>query len=93
MKQVLLVEGFFGQSSYEFRGRLINVLHFREAGKPVLTIVHIPRRESPYYLQINNGEFSEPKKYKGIEITKLYYVSRITSPTLRQADPRMLICI
>lgn len=71
---IIVGEDSFGQSSYEFRGRLINVLHFREGGKPV-TIVHIPRRESPYYLQINNGEFSEPKKYKGIEITKLYYVS------------------
>ncbi len=62
------------QSSYEFLGRLINVLHFREEGKS-FSIIHIPRRENPYYLQINNGKFSEPKKFKGIEINQLYYVS------------------
>lgn len=61
-------------SAYEYSGRLIHVLTFK-TNKKNKTIIHIPRMESPYFLQIHNGNFPTTTSYKDAAITKVSFVS------------------
>lgn len=61
-------------SRYEFNKRLIHVLYFAYTSEPY-AIIHIPNKESPYYLQINNANFAPPYVYKDIKIEKVAFVS------------------
>lgn len=59
---------------YEISGRLAHVLHFKGANPTV--IIHIPFLESPYYFQINNGNFAPPEMYKDQPVSKISFVSQ-----------------
>ncbi|MGI6734797.1 MAG: hypothetical protein ACOX3C_01225 [Bacilli bacterium] len=59
---------------YEFTKRLFHVLYFND-GEKESAIIHLPMKESPYYLQISNGNFAPPEQYEGTPIVKIAYVS------------------
>ncbi len=59
---------------YEYDKRLIHVLYYKE-GENVFAIIHIPQKECPYYLQVNNNNFAPPIMYKGEQIEKVAFVS------------------
>lgn len=62
-------------SRYEYKKRLVHVLFDKETSSPY-AIIHIPNKLSPYYLQINNGNFAPPQTYKENPIDKVAFVSR-----------------
>ena len=62
-------------SRYEYGGRLVHVLHFK-AGDDPFVIIHIPKLECPYYLQINNGHYPPVYSFRGDEVVPVSFVSR-----------------
>ncbi|HQB96368.1 MAG TPA: hypothetical protein PLV28_00450 [Bacilli bacterium] len=63
-----------GVAPYEFNKRLFHVVYVYDDEK-YSAIIHLPSIDSPYYIQIHNGNFAPPEAYADNLILKISYVS------------------